>query len=260
MTCGSKPRADFAPQEPPMTVAARTRRIKSTSATPLALASTITPLPLRGDSRRIESRQRAQAFLRRAAVVEQGLERRPLRAALSGSPPRSAHKPNAAQLDLVAELHALLGLISDPLAAHIVRTRLQILPGARRPQLSFKRIAADLGISARHAKRVYAKALDQIALQSPSFGRESPYRTLARAGICLALVSRPSAVSLPCRPVGLALLGCAASPAARSPQCSTQTQQRDAWKGPEMVARSSSAPSSKSSQMFSRRKTCAVRG
>lgn len=138
-----------------MTDAARTLRILPTeTATPPPLTPGLTPH---------ERRRRVQLFLRRAAVVEQGLERRPLRAVLSGSSACSAHKPDAAQLDLVVELHALLGLISDPLAAHIVRARLKILPGARRPQLSFKRIAADLGISARHAKRVHAKALDRIA-------------------------------------------------------------------------------------------------
>ena len=103
-------------------------------------------------------------------MVEQGVKRRPLGAALSGSVPGSAIRPNAAQLDMVAELHALLGLISNPLAVHIVRARLQILPGARRPQLSFKRIAADVGISARHAKRINAKALDQLALRVPHSG------------------------------------------------------------------------------------------
>ena len=75
----------------PMTIAARTRRTRPTQAAPSAITPTVFPFRYRLNSRSMRP-PASQVFLRRAAVVAEGLDSKRF---------MSMHKPDTAQLNLV---------------------------------------------------------------------------------------------------------------------------------------------------------------
>jgi hypothetical protein len=65
--------------------------------------------------------------------------------------------------NFIAEDYALLRFVTDKRAIEILFGRMQVPRGSRRPKHSFEALGRDHGLSDRHAKRLYKRALDEIA-------------------------------------------------------------------------------------------------
>ncbi len=90
---------------------------------------------------------------------------KPLTSSLARAQPR-ARMPGVvddAHIRFIGEMCALFRFVDDERARVLLFRRMQVDRGASRPGQTFEDLARELGITPRHADRLYRRALDAIA-------------------------------------------------------------------------------------------------